>query len=191
MPTTALALSADKKILLIVYASQTGRTARLAQAVADGARAQQESGVQVHCCQAPDATLDALLTAHALVLATPENFGYMAGLLKDFLDRTYLPAQGRCQGLPYAIVVSAGNDGRGAIAAIERIAIGYGWRSHTPAMTGVWRCRPGGQTAAPLPAAAGCRCGDTNTADARPMFHPAAPPPAPAPPDTAVMPPWA
>lgn len=39
MPTAALALSADKKILLIVYASQTGRTARLAQAVADGARA--------------------------------------------------------------------------------------------------------------------------------------------------------
>lgn len=88
----------------------------------------------MHCCRAPDATLDTLLAAHALVLATPENFGYMAGLLKDFLDRTYTPAQGRCQGLPYAIVVSAGNDGRGAVAAIERIAIGYGWRSISPAL---------------------------------------------------------
>lgn len=134
MSIAPLALSADKKILLIVYTSQTGRTARLAHAVADGARAQQESGVQVHCCRAPDATLDTLLAAHALVLATPENFGYMAGLLKDFLDRTYTPAQGRCQGLPYTIVVSAGNDGRGAVAAIERIAIGYGWRSISSAL---------------------------------------------------------
>ena len=49
----------------------------------------------------------------------------MAGALKDFLDRTYYPAQGKVEGLPFAVMVSAGNDGSGALTAIERIARGY------------------------------------------------------------------
>ena len=128
------ALSADKNPprLLIVYASQSGRTAQLAAAAAAGARSQ--PGVSVQQCQALTAGVEDLLGAQGLLLATPENFGYMAGALKDFLDRTYYPAQGRCQGLPYALMVCAGNDGRGAIAAVERIAIGYGWRAVSPAL---------------------------------------------------------
>lgn len=127
------ALSADKNFptVLVVYASQSGRTARLAQAAADGAR-QAEPGARVWLRPALEARVEDLLAADALLLATPENFGYMAGALKDFFDRTYYPAQGRCQGLPYAVMVCAGNDGRGAIAAIERIAIGYGWRAVAP-----------------------------------------------------------
>src|SRR3546814_19165898 len=63
------------------------------------------------------------------MLGTPENFGYMSGLLKDFFDRTYYPAEGKTVGLPYAVLISAGNDGSGAARAIERIATGYGWRA--------------------------------------------------------------
>src|SRR3546814_9262380 len=63
------------------------------------------------------------------LLGTPENFGYMSGLLKDFFDRTYYPAEGKTVGLPYAVLISAGNDGSGAARAIERIATGYGWRA--------------------------------------------------------------
>ena len=33
---------------------------------------------------------------------------YMAGAIKDFLDRTFYPVAGRTEGLPYALVVSAG-----------------------------------------------------------------------------------
>lgn len=132
-PAAALSVDKDFPTLLIVYASQGGRTARLAQAAADGAR-QAESGARVWLRPALAASVDDLLAADALLLATPENFGYMAGALKDFFDRTYYPAQGRCQGLPYAMLVCAGNDGRGAIAAIERIAIGYGWRAVAPAL---------------------------------------------------------
>src|SRR3546814_471073 len=54
---------------------------------------------------------------------------YMSGLLKDFFDRTYYPAEGKTVGLPYAVLISAGNDGSGAARAIERIATGYGWRA--------------------------------------------------------------
>ena len=78
--------------------------------------------------RAADAGVDDLLGCHGLLLGTPENFGYMSGMMKDFLDRTYYPAEGRTVGLPYALFVSAGNDGRGAIREIDRIALGYGWK---------------------------------------------------------------
>ena len=49
----------------------------------------------------------------------------MSGAVKDFLDRTYYPLEGKIQGLPYAIFISAGNDGSGALRSIRRIAGGY------------------------------------------------------------------
>jgi NAD(P)H-dependent FMN reductase len=60
-----------------------------------------------------------------VLLGTPENFGYMSGAMKDFLDRTFYPCEGKVESLPYAVFISAGNDGRGALAAIQRIARGY------------------------------------------------------------------
>jgi hypothetical protein len=48
--------------------------------------------------------------------------------VKDFLDRTYYPAQDKVDGLPWAMFVSAGNDGTGAVRALERIALGYRWK---------------------------------------------------------------
>ena len=56
---------------------------------------------------------------------TPENFGYMSGGMKDFLDRTFYPVEGKILSLPYAVFISAGNDGTMALAAIRRIANGY------------------------------------------------------------------
>jgi hypothetical protein len=45
--------------------------------------------------------------------------------MKDLLDRTYYPCEGRLAGLPFAIFISAGNDGTGALASLRRIARGY------------------------------------------------------------------
>lgn len=116
------------KSLLILYSGQSGRTRAMCEAVVAGA-ATQSADVTARCLYAPDASLDDLLWADALLLGTPENFGYMSGLLKDFFDRTYYPAEGKTVGLPYAVFISAGNDGTGAARAIERIASGYGWRA--------------------------------------------------------------
>ena len=66
-----------------------------------------------------------LLWADALLLGTPENFGYLSGAVKDFLDRTFYEVEGKLAPLPYAMFVSAGNDGTGAVRAMERIANGY------------------------------------------------------------------
>lgn len=115
------------KSLLLVFHSQSGRTAQLAEAAAQGVAVFADS-VELRVRRAPEATLDDLLWAEGLLLGTPENFGYLSGLMKDFLDRTYYPAEGKTIGLPWALFVSAGNDGRGAVSALQRIALGYQWR---------------------------------------------------------------
>lgn len=112
--------------LLIIHHTQTGNTERLAEAVQRGALS--EPGIHVITKRAFDATLEDLLACQGLLMGTPENFGTMSGALKDFFDRTYYPAEGKTTGLPYAVFVSAGNDGRGAVMQIERIATGYGWK---------------------------------------------------------------
>lgn len=84
--------------------------------------------VELRALPALEAGIEDLLWAHGLLIGTPEHFGYMAGAIKDFLDRTFYPAQSHVEGLPYAIFVSAGNDGTGAVNSIERIALGYRWK---------------------------------------------------------------
>ena len=97
----------------------------MAEAALAGARHADISGVEVRFLRAHEAAAEDLLWAHGLILGTPENFGYMSGALKDFLDRTFYEVEGKLNPLPYAVLISAGNDGSGALRAIERIANGY------------------------------------------------------------------
>ena len=113
------------KHLLIVFHSKTGNTRQLADAVIDGASSDDVGGVAVRVLRAADAGPEDLLWADGLLLGTPENFGYLSGALKDFLDRTFYEVEGKLTPLPYAMFVSAGNDGTGAVRAMERIANGY------------------------------------------------------------------
>jgi len=104
----------------------------MAEAVVRGAR--REAGVEVRALRAAEAGVDDLLWAQAVLFGTPENFGYMSGALKDFFDRTFYPAQGKVNGLPYAVFVKAGNDGTGAVTSIERVARGYPLRAVADAL---------------------------------------------------------
>ncbi len=52
----------------------------------------------------------------------------MAGAVKDLFDRTYEELKEVTVGKPYAVVISAGNDGTGALSSIERIVRGYRFR---------------------------------------------------------------
>ena len=114
------------KNILIIYHSQGGTMAKMAERFAAGAK--KEQAVEIVYKKAGEATVDDLLRCHAIAIGTPEYFGTMAGMIKDFFDRTYQIAQERTIGLPYIVFVCAGNDGRGAIAQIERLATGYKWR---------------------------------------------------------------
>ena len=49
----------------------------------------------------------------------------MAGIVKDFLERTYYPCEGRLEGRPYAVLVCAGTDGTGAMRDVDRVATGW------------------------------------------------------------------
>jgi multimeric flavodoxin WrbA len=113
--------------ILIVYHSQTGKTETMAKAVADGAKSIE--GVEVVLKKAADATTEDLLSADGLAVGTPENFGYMSGMVKDFFDRTYYAAHEKVFRKPFVVFISAGNDGTGALRAIERIALGYKFKT--------------------------------------------------------------
>ena len=111
------------KTLLIVFHSMTGGTRQMAEAAARGAAS--EPGVRVRLLRAPEAGPEDVLAADGYLFATPENLAAMAGLMKDFFDRTYYPALGRIEGRPYAVLVCAGSDGRNAARQIERICTGW------------------------------------------------------------------
>ena len=115
------------KTLLIVFHSLTGGTRQMAEAAARGAAAQ--SGVQVRLLRASDAQPGDVLAADGYIFATPENLAAIAGLMKDFFDRTYYPALERINGRPYAILICAGSDGQNAARQIERIATGWRLRA--------------------------------------------------------------
>jgi len=87
--------------------------------------AEQESGVRVDVLRAPDAGGDDVLRADGYIFATPENLAAMAGMMKDFFDRTYYAALGHIAGRPYAALVCAGSDGANAVRQIERICTGW------------------------------------------------------------------
>ncbi|MDB2410435.1 NAD(P)H-dependent oxidoreductase [Pseudomonadales bacterium] len=113
----------EKKKLLVIYHSQSENTAQLVEAVAAGAAL--EPQIELSVKRAFDADTEDLKWADAILFGTPENFGYMSGALKDFFDRTYYPAQPLQLCTPYALFVSAGNDGSGAVREIDRILKGY------------------------------------------------------------------
>ena len=115
------------RTLLIVYHSMTGGTRQMASAAAQGAAT--EPQVAVRLLHAPDARPEDVLAADGYVFATPENLAAVAGLMKDFFDRSYYAALGRIEGRPYAALVCAGSDGRNAARQIERICTGWRLRA--------------------------------------------------------------
>ena len=120
-----------KRILLVWGGRPGGRTEALRAAVVDGIRSI-DAPVELRLRPALEAQLDDLLWCDGLIMGTPEHFGYMSGALKDFFDRTFYPAEGRKDALPVALFVSAGNDGRGTVSAVERIVLGYRWNWVAP-----------------------------------------------------------
>ena len=115
-----------RKRLLILYHTQFGATAQMAQAAFDGARSIEETDTVLR--RAADAGVAELTAANALIIATSENFGGMAGMVKDFLERTFYPCEDKLEGRPYAVLVCAGTDGTGAMRDVDRVATG--WRLH-------------------------------------------------------------
>ena len=106
------------KNLLVVYHSQSGTCAALARSVCRGA-ASGEIGLVLR--RAWDAGSADLAACDAVVLVAAENSAQLAGGMKDFLDRCFYPAHLAGVVRPVVLLLSAGNDGRGARSEAERI----------------------------------------------------------------------
>jgi multimeric flavodoxin WrbA len=111
--------------ILIIFHSQTGNTEKLAESVSRGVAAAENARAVFK--RAADTTVLDLKNCKAVIICSPEYFGYMAGAVKDFFDRTYeeLKDDPGIWKKPYCVVISAGNDGTGALNHIERICKGY------------------------------------------------------------------
>ena len=107
--------------------------------------------------RAQDATADDLLRCDALLVATSENFGSLAGMTKDFFERVFYPCEQRVEGKPYSVLVCAGSDGSGAMFQTDRIATGLRMRKVLPGLVHV-----SGLTAQPqtLPPTVLARCAE-------------------------------
>jgi len=131
----------EQKRLLIVSNLPSKNTHELADSVVRGACHEDIDNVAVQLLETSSAGVDDVMNSDAIILGTTENFGYMSGLMKDFLERIYYPCLENTQGKPYALYVRAGNDGEGARTSVERIVTGLRWKPIRPAlvMTGDYR----------------------------------------------------
>ena len=103
---------------LIIYHSQTGNTEAMAKAISEGASS---AGAQVILKRAVDAIDKDLLECDAIAIGTPNYFGYMAGLVKDFFDRAWPTIREKVADKPYVIFGSYGGGGRQAVDTVESI----------------------------------------------------------------------
>ena len=120
------------KKLLIVYHSVTGGAAQMAAAAAAGAA--DAEGVETRLVTAAAAGPEMLLESDGYLFVCPENLAAIAGLMKDFFDRSYYAVLDRLNGRPYAALICAGSDGSNAARQLERIATGWRLREMAPTL---------------------------------------------------------
>jgi multimeric flavodoxin WrbA len=99
-------------------------------------------GTTLEVKHAFDTSPEDVMAASALIIATPANFGYMSGAVKDFFERIYHPCLEETPSMPYAMIVKGDTDVDGAAASIERIATGMRWREVLPRLCVVGEVKP-------------------------------------------------
>lgn len=118
----------NKKKLLIIAHAPSANTQQLRDAVLKGASHPDIENVEVVMRAPLETQPEDIIAADAIILGTTENFGYMAGLVKDVFDRCYYPCLEHTEGMPFAFYIRAGLDGTGTRKAIESITHGLRWK---------------------------------------------------------------
>ncbi|MGI9317681.1 MAG: flavodoxin family protein, partial [bacterium] len=113
---------------LIVSNCPSTNTRALQDAVVTGARQEVFEGLNIVNLEPLEAGPEEVKWADGFILGTTENFGYMSGLIKDFLERVYYPCLEQTEALPFALFVKGGLDGQGAKTSVERIVTGLRWK---------------------------------------------------------------
>jgi multimeric flavodoxin WrbA len=74
--------------VLVLYYSRTGNVEAMAKAVAEGVNS--VKGASSKLRRVDYANVDDFVSCDAVAFGSPNYFGYMAGLMKDFFDRAWL-----------------------------------------------------------------------------------------------------
>jgi multimeric flavodoxin WrbA len=144
-----------QKRITVIHHSGSGGTRELTAAFAKGVNRciELNPAVVVFTRSADVCTRADLLASDAMIFATPENFGYMAGSLKATFDRLFYACMADTSkhgggvdsllaGRAYTTLVCAGNDGTGAANSIDRIVTGWRLKKVHP---GIIARRVGGE----------------------------------------------
>jgi flavorubredoxin len=117
---TTRGISSMKKVL-IIYHSQSGNTEAMAKAVSEGAKA---AGAAVVLKRAVDANAEDILACDIVAIGTPNYFGYMAGLVKDYFDRVWATIRDKVGNKPYVTFGSKGGGSAQALDSVDKICDG-------------------------------------------------------------------
>jgi flavorubredoxin len=107
--------------VLIIYHSQSGNTEVMAKAVSEAAAA---AGGTVVLKKAADARADDILSCDVVAIGSPNYFGYMAGMVKDYFDRVWATIREKMAGKPYVTFGSKGGGGAKGIESVDSICDG-------------------------------------------------------------------
>jgi multimeric flavodoxin WrbA len=112
--------------VLVLYASFTGKTQFLAEAIAKGAK---DAGAEVTLNKASEATAMDLYKAEAVAFGTPNPFGSMAGEMKALIERVWGEYYG---GRPMAAFVVPSAEGTATLEQLEMLAGRLGFVKAAP-----------------------------------------------------------
>lgn len=112
--------------------SRSGGTADLAQSLIAGTQLDGIDGVVVDVSSPAEVDADSFRAADAVIIATPEHFGAMAGLVKDCFERVYETIIDETRSMPFALVVKGRHDGSGTVRGLTAITTGLGWNQVRP-----------------------------------------------------------
>ncbi|MEM2087486.1 MAG: NAD(P)H-dependent oxidoreductase [Thermoproteota archaeon] len=125
--------------VLILYYSRGGNVEALAKAVSEGVN--KVEGVTVELKRVDYATVEDLISCDAVAFGSPNYFGYMAGLMKDFFDRAWSIRE-KTMGKPAAAFTCGGSSSDSALLSIERIFPAFKMEKATEGV--VWGLREKG-----------------------------------------------
>ena len=91
--------------LLVVYHSRSGNTAKMAEAVAEGAR---NGGADVVMKKVDEATVEDLAAADGVVFGAPTYFGTLSAEMKSFIDKS-VRVRGKLESKVGAAFTSSGS----------------------------------------------------------------------------------
>jgi len=104
--------------VLILYYSRTGNVEAMAKAVAEGVDS--VDGASFKLRRVDFANVDDFISCDAVAFGSPNYFGYMAGLMKDFFDRAWSVRE-KVSGKPASAFTCGGSSSNAALLSLEKI----------------------------------------------------------------------